>query len=184
MKNTLVIILLSAGITLTFSSCKKADNSSGANGNYYVKFKFDGTAKNLTSAHGGITNGEGNVYGASIYGKFSNDSAKVSNILILDSLPMNTTKTYRCILVKANGTNDVPQALFNYYDEHNATYVATYTYITGPLRPDLEINVKFSEITPTYMKGTFDAKVQLYKAKGPIVIHPITEGEFYIKRDY
>ncbi len=184
MKNILLFILLLAAITLTFGSCKKTDDSSGAGGSYYVKFKFDGTAKNLTSAHGGITNGAGNVYGAAIYGKFSNDTAKESNILILDSLPMNTTKTYRCILVKANGTNEVPQALFNYYDEHNRTYVATYTYITGALRPDLEINVKFSEITQSYMKGTFDAKVQLYKEKGPIVLHPITEGEFYIKRDY
>jgi len=171
-------------ISLTFNSCKKADNSSATNGNYYVKFKFDGTAKTLTSAHGGINNGGGNVYGAVIYGKFSNDSAKESNIMIFDSLAINTTKTYQCILVKANGINDVPQATFLYYDEQNVIYAATYTYITGPLRPDLQINVKFSEITKTYMKGTFDAKVQLSNEKGPIVLHPITDGEFYIKRDY
>jgi len=184
MKNVHLLILLLAGFALTFNSCKKAANNAGTDGNYYVKFKFDGTTKTLTSAHGGINNGGGGVYGAAIYGKFSNDGAKESNIMILDSLPMNTTKTYRCILVKANGTNAVPQALFSYYDEHNATYVATYLgYITGP-HPDQEINVKFSQITQTYMKGTFDAHVELYGEKQPYVIHPITDGEFYIKRDY
>lgn len=184
MKNITHLTIILLAFTLAFSACKKADNASGTNGNYYVKFKFDGIAKTLTSAHGGITNGEGGVYGAAIYGKFSNDSAKESNILILDSLPMNTTKTYRCILVKANGTNDVPQALFTYYDEHNARYVATYLgYITGP-HPDQQINVKFSEITQTYMKGSFAANAELYGEKQPYVLHPITEGEFYIKRDY
>lgn len=183
MKNLHWFLLIVSLLNITLTACKKSDNNSNTSGDYSIKFKLDGTDKTMTGAHGGISL-TGTVASAAIYGKFANDTAKESSILILDSLPINTSKTYRCILVKANGKNDVVQTAYTYYDEHNIRYIATYTgYITGP-HPDLEINVKFTEITSSHLKGTFDASIERYGEKQPYTVHPITDGQFNIKRDY
>jgi len=164
------------------AACKKSAESSDASGDYYMKFDFDGVAKTLKNGHGGLTN-TSSLCSGGLYAR-SADTAKESTILFLDSLPFTTGKTYKCILVKANGKNDVPQTLFTYYDEHNTQYVVTYFgYNPGP-NPAVYINLKFSEITSRYLRGTFDAAVILtpYHESNPL--HQITNGEFYLKRDY
>jgi hypothetical protein len=183
MKKNYGLALMMLGFVLVCGACRKTSGKATENADYYLKFKFDGVDKTMINPHGGI-NISGAVPGAAIYGSFAGDTAKESSILILDSLPISTGKTYQCILVLADGKNAVPQALFNYYDEHNTSYYATYTgYITGP-DPELAINVRLSEITSGHLKGSFDATVKKYYDKPPYVLHQLTDGEFNLKRDY
>src|ERR1700750_1034993 len=106
MKKRLYCKLIILLLPLFVYACKKTDNTNAAatNGDYYLKFKFDGVDKSMIKPHGGI-NLAGAVAGSSIYGRFAGDTAKESSILILDSIPINTSKTYKCILVMANGKN-------------------------------------------------------------------------------
>jgi hypothetical protein len=179
MKNTNKLILILLLFSVALYSCKKSSNNKNddTDDGYYIKYKLDGVDKNLVQAHGGITS-SGSVNGANLYGRFSGDTAKESSILILDSIPINTNKTYKCTTVLVNGKNTVAQTSFTYYDEQNTRYFAVYT------GPGLEINVKFSEITSSHIKGTFTAVIRQYYDKQPYHFYQLTEGEFNLKRDY
>jgi len=182
MTNAYRLTLTTLFFALMVASCKKATENAGAGGEYYIKFNFDGVAKTLKNGHGGLTNTSG-VCSGGLYAR-SADTVKESNILLLDSLPFTTGKTYKCILVKANKINDVPQTLLTYYDEHNVHYGATYVGYDPPPQPAEYINLKFSEITSTYLRGTFDAAVVLTPYHTSYPVHQITNGEFYLKRTY
>ena len=166
LKNLLTIFYISI---MLLTSCSKDDDNQGPNGNanYYIKAKVNDDSVMVSHLAQATQNGSDNNLVITLYA-----AASASNIYPffncdLDELEEISTGTYN---------SQTHQMLFEYYDKNNNVY------------GDYEINgtfpfqLKITEITPSFLKGTFQGALRIAGSDNEIV--NISEGEFYLPRYY
>lgn len=172
MKRTFTYFLFFAFALISFSACKK-DSGSNSGGGYYIKFKRDGKEIKMTYSPQavfadvsliGLYNGT--------FEAFTSDGKTTMLIIIYDASPVAAGKTYTQDFLS---TASLPQAQLAYTDETTTGYSSGSTI----LNPDASTTVSISDLTDTYIKGTFSGKLLTSDYKG--IKYTITDGEFYLK---
>lgn len=176
-------------------ACKKsnADNSgNNQNSEYYLRFKANGVKKEYTSQPAAIftkVTSDG-VYGGlfDAYKDYTAGVQDVVSIIIFSSNPVVANISYHDPLktIKTDQTA-VPQILLTYTDEHKNTFQSM-----GPIGDEngntifagvvADAQVTITELTSTYIKGTFSGSTYLSTDISLQQKQAITEGEFYLKR--
>lgn len=157
---------------------------------YYVKFKANGVEK-MWEASTPVSmsiavfsyNGELGHYASGIQGvkKGTDGTRDIIHITLWNESLFAADISYQLQdTIKVHGLN-LPRIMFQYHDENGKPH------LTGTLEEDIAFSgsraeVKFSEITPTYVKGTFSAKTFSLEEEDlvPSKEMLITEGEFFL----
>lgn len=172
MKKTIritVVTLLSviAVFAMLLSSCKKSSTSGTS---YYVKGNVNGTLVNYTGFTSAIFTtlpGSPAYYVLGIQGQQSqNASTNLFGIVVTD-LSQITTKTYTDATV-----GSTVQGVVSYYDNSNNQYSSAFAVTPG-------VTITISEITSTYVAGTFSGTVTDISSGQ---IQTITNGSFKVKK--
>ncbi len=169
---SLAILLLSATL---FTACKKSSSGSSST-TYFVKFKLDGVQKEYK----GIPNfttvtlpSSPVIYSLAVQASLATSVALKDHIAINanDIATIATGKTY-----KNQDAGGTIQAVLMYYDN------AGNAYSSVMVNPE-SINdavITFSEVTSTYVSGTFTGKVAA--VSGGTTTYTITEGSFKVPK--
>lgn len=159
------IITLSMLLLLLVVSCKKDTSTKTItpSGQYYLKFKLNGTQKQYTGLTTGLIGTPSSPDGCDIIGYTGGTQAVGVTIAVIDNAPITTNKTY----TQAVG-------VFTYVDEAGIAYSA------GSIFASTSFNMTITEITTDHVKGTFTAVLQ--KEGTPIQYANATEGQFYVNR--
>jgi len=174
-------------------SCKKSSGSGTANGNssgYYMRFKLDGTQTEYNSQPvGGITvNGAGTVYTAVLVA-YKDVNAGLKNeitITLINNTPVKAGVAYNdpSKATQANG-DKVAQTTVFYYDPGAIGYLTVGMFADAAGNIPIaglvaDAKLTFTEMTTTYLKGTFSGTV--FNSADLKQSHLITAGEFYLQR--
>jgi hypothetical protein len=171
---TFFIFLGILAVPVMYSSCKKSKTQAPATtSTYYVKLKVNGTAKSMTMTPIVMFTSAPPLYLAQLSGYFPNDFGSGANFTLEDSNSFNTSSTYTAQYVKVNGTV-IGQPSFSFTSDDGKAYIA------APATPGTAIALNFTEITASYVKGTFSGTMQL---EGTSTFAQITDGQFYLKRE-
>lgn len=174
----LAVVLFAASCKKEGKTITKTTTTTATDSNYHIKLKANGVQKEFTvDASAMFTTSASGVYAASLYSYLDNANMKGVIIIISDGAPIDTGKTYNEKPVTIRKLT-LFQTSINYIDKDSVTYFAS------GIVPDENISVRFSEIAPAYVKGTFSGKLRQIDSKPPYVYANVTEGEFYLKRTY
>jgi len=158
--------------------------NSNAPGNYYVRFKIDGTTIQYTKAAEGILNvidSDGH-YDCNIIGlknEFVSDHGTLGILFSCDDA-ISTGNIYINYGISSPGYIRTRLEYIAHFDDAG-TFFASWGDEFSSLGVISDSKVNFTEINPTYIKGNFSATI--YKEiDGNSEKHLITDGEFRVKR--
>ncbi len=166
-------ILLGVVISIfLLTGCKK--NSSGSGGKYYIRFDRNGSSIEMDlqpqssfydSLAAGLNTGTMEA--------FTSDGKQAMLLFVYNNSPV-AAGTYTQNFVSAN--QSIPQAQMAYTDETGTAYSSGSSILNASAAAIITI----SELTNTYVKGTFSGNLLTSDYSG--VQYKITNGEFYLQR--
>lgn len=184
--NLLFLVLL-----IAFAGCKKGESpTKEETSDFYIRFKVDGIQKSYTAQ---IPNNfvgffllpEYNFHTASITGLDNLRDAQIVpvknsiSISIRSKEPIKTSVDYELQHPVPYGGMNFSGIELVYADEHGESFGALLLRSNYPLIfVGDEAQVRFTEITATHARGTFNATAYSTKNKAEIFI---TDGEFYLR---
>jgi len=185
------ILYFAAILSILFSNCKKSSSDPG-NGNgsgYYMRCKLSGASVEYTSqAFASISHLTSDNLYTCVMGAYKDVNAGAKNaftVTIFSVNPIAANVGYNDPL-KAQGSsgNTVPQTTIFWYDATGAGYLTVgslsdnsgNTSISGVVA---NAHLTITELTSTYLKGTFSGTVYRSDLSTSEVV---TDGEFYLKR--
>ncbi|MFT4155888.1 hypothetical protein [Parafilimonas sp.] len=156
---------------ILFSACKK-DSSGSSSGDYYMKFKRDGTEIKMTYIPQAFFTDVSSIglYNCSLEA-FTSDGKTTLILMIYDPSAIAAGKTYMQDYFPSVA---IVQAQMAYTDE-TATGYSSGSTISDP---DAACIITISELTDTYIKGTFSGKLLTSDYNG--IKYAITDGAFYL----
>lgn len=181
MKKQFQLILLAAITLLSLVSCVKNTGGLTGNGPYYIKFKSDGVqikydflppeTFNETTSNGDYVTMIGGQ-------KLQSESDKNMAILtISDPQKVTTNITYTNYQTAAGAHKRTELCIISLFD-NTGKFFASWGDEFANTGIISDTKIKFTEITSSYVKGTFSGTV--YKdISGTAENRMITEGEFY-----
>lgn len=189
-KLTAAFFLVSFAL-LVLSSCKKSGGSGSSNGgSYYMKFKLNGVQVEFDSEPiAGISYSKADSLYTCVIAAYKDVNSGLKNAVTITIFSNSTIAAGVAYNdpAKAVGPNGAPtpQNTIFYYDSTANSYLTMGAFADANgsvLLPGVvaDAQLTISEMTSTYIKGTFSGTV--YKSSTLNQYYSITEGEFYLKR--
>ena len=158
----------------SFWGCKKSVANTGL-GDSYMRFKLNGTKKDYGAASATFLAQTSGVYGVGIAGVNVNDPTNIFSITLYSKTAVSQGAGFTADYV--TGTF-FPQGTLAYV-EGSKGYGSSTTFIT----PAAKVTVQITELSATYVKGTFSGTLYADNGNFTTVIYAVTEGEFNAKRN-
>lgn len=182
------------------SSCKKDKENAGSDnnpkGSYYIRFKANGIQqefKSLPIAQSSYNSSQ-QVYvtGLLAYTDSSKTDQNLVNIVIMSTTPLSAGAIYKDPLKTLSGADKVPQVIITYNDAQEKSFLSMglfsdeagnfSTFIPDYDKLVADANVTITEVTSTFVKGTFSGTVFNLDSNSNVVSKmPLTDGEFYLQ---
>ena len=160
-------------ITTLFVSCKKED-SNEPSGDYYFKAKYDGTEKSFSTVSFATKNNYGIGFSLAITGSNATENNTVS--LWSENDDFTAGKVYGIEALGGSTYNNYGYASDAGNTDPSTVWGSTYVHDAVPEK----FECKLTEVTSTYVKGTFSADIYKNESGTPQKI-VVTDGEFYVK---
>lgn len=189
-KLTLIVTVIAT--SLLFWGCSKDDHDPNKQSEYYFRFKVDGiqttypftpeTQINLTGHYGYDQSTETyNVQIAGIRNIFEH-GINTLTIFISKTEEVSTNVSYSNIPAQGDATPDFIFSM-GYFNGQGNIYLASLNTVVQLYETAI---VEFSEITDSYINGTFSGTLIWYDSSGGVTIHVdsvvVSEGEFKVPR--
>ncbi len=154
-------------ISIIVCSCKKSNPSS-----YYISFDVNGSTQTFRTKTSCKISSNPSVhnYWFTLNG-FNEDSSNYIYIAVYSPSPINTTNIYVDTADVVN--QDIIVNLYEFDRDLSGTTLLSSGYAGYPNG----VNVKFKDITSTYVSGSFSGNVAVY-SRG--TVSKITNGTFYL----
>jgi hypothetical protein len=157
----------------SFGGCKKSTPSAGL-GDSYMRYKLNGTKKDYNGCSAVFLSAVNGIYGVGIAGASSNDPSNDFSITLFAKTALSQGQTFTAGLV--TGT---------YYTQGGLAYVEgskSYSSAGTIINPAAKVSVIITELSSTYVKGTFSGTLYSDASNYTTVAYTVTEGEFNAKR--
>ncbi len=187
-------------LVILLASCKKStgnlNDNNNTNSGYYICFKANGIKQEFKSFPIAQTsyNSDKKVYvtGLLAYKDSAITDENLVNIVIMSATTLTAGATYKDPLKTVAGTNKVPQVIITYDDAQKKAFLSMGLFADesgnfSVFVPDYDklvadANVTITEVTSTYVKGTFSGTVFNLDNNSYVVSKmPLTDGEFYLQ---
>lgn len=160
-----IVLLTFLSVGILFSACKKSSTTSSSG--YYVQANANGTMVKYTGYTAAISTSLSGNYVLDIQGQASLTSQlDILSAVIMDASPI-TTKTYTDAVI-----NGSPQGVVSYYDHTGNQYSSSLAIVPA-------VSITITEITSTYVAGTFSGTVSDLSSGGPV---KLTNGSFKVQK--
>lgn len=175
---------------LFVTSCKKENvkpkDEKPSSNEYYVTFKVDGVKKTFAGSatsfvFDGVRSDQIRQYNVLFDGedKYLDTTKNFLGVIMADFKEIKANKWYTNSFKGMNGA-EMPELFSLIYKDENGKYHSSLgDNVTSLIGINSDGHIRFSEITPTYIKGTFSATVY---DDDHIKTKKITDGEFRAKR--
>lgn len=186
-------------LVILLTSCKKSSgnlNNNNTDGGYYIDFTANGMKQEFKSFPIAQTsyNSDKKVYvtGLLAYKDSAITDENLLNIVITSASPLIVGADYKDPLKTVAGAGKVPQVIITYDDAQKKAFLSMGVFAdeTGNFSvfvPDYnklvaDANVTITEVTSTYVKGTFSGTVFNLDNNSYVVSKmPLTDGKFYLQ---
>lgn len=156
---------------ILFISCKKKNTPSP---DYYMTLKVNGTEIKYTTCNESetIVDDQTETTIAGYYSSALDKTAKMFEItLIADENNLKTGQVFQCQGINSATYDNGSNVFFHYLTDSDDAYGVS----SSPYNPIGKVTL--TEVTPTYIKGTFSAL--LGNNDGTVVLDTISSGTFY-----
>ncbi|MES1223212.1 MAG: hypothetical protein ABUT20_47400 [Bacteroidota bacterium] len=160
-------------LLITFAGCKKSAETAVA-GDSYMRYKLNGTKKDYNFCSATFLSAVNGIYSTGIAGANSNDPSNDFSITLFSKTPLSQGATFTAALVPAT-----------YFTQGQLAYVQSskgYTSAGTVINPAAKVSVIITELSSTYVKGTFSGTLYSDADNYTTVVYTVTEGEFNAKR--
>ncbi|HVU55611.1 MAG TPA: hypothetical protein VHD83_11175 [Puia sp.] len=166
-------LFLAAFLPLLLAACKKSGGSGSTGGDYYMKFKLNGTQKSYSTVSA-VTSETGGYHTLALSGAAatSAQSGEAMVILLNSTTAFTAGQTFSATMLRG-----IPaiQALLSYAESSQSGkgYTSSYPNIT----PGATATVTITAIDAAHVKGTFSCQL-VDESDYTTVKYTVTEGEF------